>query len=395
LKRLVVLVCLFLVALPAWSAKTITVAQLTEMMRQMQTEKKTDAEIAAALKQAELSEELTLAAMNSILKTTPGPQVTEQIYVLEAESALLPPPAADLPNTPAPDAAAQAAILAKATEYANHIYARLPRLTATKITARFQDNLEAVQTNSGMSYSAKDLSVGTLISTANRFIHFVTSASTRVESQGGAESPSKTKDKTPWGANGMVALKGQPPMLAHVLNEAQAAGHVEFARWETIRGKQLAVFNYAVDKNQTHYAVEYCCFPDVEQIGTARFGNAGQTIVAPGAGVNAGGNVQTVANWKPWKSTVPYHGKLFIDPATGIVLRLVLQADFNKSEVVHQEDDRIDYGPAVVGGKPMIVPLRSIVAAEVVQNGESSVGGGYNTRHMLLTSEYKDYTPAQ
>jgi hypothetical protein len=394
LKRTIVLVCLFLVALPAWSAKTITVVQLAEMMHQMQTEKKTDAEIASALKQVELSEELTLGTMNALIKSAPGPMVTEQIYVLEAKAATLPAPALDQPSTPAPDAALQTEILARVARYASTSYAQLPRLTATKITARFQDNVEAVPTTSGMSFSAKGVSVGSLLVTANRFVHFIRSSASRVVSQGGAEILPKTKDKTPWGANGLIALEGQPPVLSNVLKEAQESGQLTFLRWETVAGKTTAVFRYAVDRKQTHYAVNYCCFPDVEQIGTARFGNAGQTMTAAGSGVNAGGNVQTLANWKPWKDTVPYHGELFVDPETGIVLRLILEADFKTSDVVHQEDNRIDYGPVTVGGKPLVVPLRSIVVTEIVQNGDSQAGGGYNTRHVLLTSEYKGYAPA-
>jgi hypothetical protein len=388
------LLCLTLLALPAWSAKTATVAQLVEMVHQMQSEKKTDAEISSALKQVELSEQLTLPAMNALAAVAPGPLTTEQIYVLEGRSATLPPPATDLPQKPAPEAAQQAAILAKAAAYASNVYARLPHLTSTRITARFQDNTEAVATTSGMSFSARDVSVGSLITHANQFVHFIQSTSSRVVSQNGAEIPPTAKDPTPWGANGMVALKGQPPVLTNILKEAQAAGHLEFLRWETVNGKTLAVFRFTVEKRLSHYAVVYCCFPDVEQIGTARFGSAGQSIAAPGAGVNGGGNVQTRADWNPWKATVPYHGEIFIDPESGIVLRLIVQAEFKSSDVVHQEDDRIDYGPVMVDGKALLVPVRSIVSAEVVQNGESLAGGGYTPRHMLLTSEYKNYAPA-
>ena len=394
MKRFIWVVLIAVAALPAWGAKKITVAQLGELLHGMQLEKKSDAEAATALKQVELSEELTRAAMNGLVNDVPGPLSTEQIYVLEARSAILPPPAADLPQTAAPDAAAQAEILKKAANYAARSYAQLPRLTAMRTTARFQDNMEAVAAASGMSSAARNLSVGSLSVTPNRFIRYINSTQARVVSRGGTEEP-QGKDKTAWGANGLISLQGPGPVLGTVLSDAQAAGHIAFLRWETVNGKAAAVFSYAVDKKKAHYPVVYCCFPDVEQTGSARFGTAGQSVVNPGAGVSGGGNVQTTTEWHSWKATVPYHGELFVDPGTGVVVRLVLQADFKSSDVVHQEDQRIDYAPVNVDGKMLVVPVRALVAAEVVQNGESFAGGGYNTRRILLTSEYKDYGSAR
>jgi hypothetical protein len=325
--------------------------------------------------------------MNSLVGYVPGPNSTEQIYVLEAKSAILPPPASDLPQKTAPDAA----LLAKALDYAAKTYAALPHLTATRTTVRFQDRMEAVAASSGMHGSAKELSGSGLEVTADKFVHYINSTDTPVESQNGAEILSKTKDKTPWGANGMIALEGQSPVLTNVLNEAQAAGHIAFLRWESVNGKDAAVYAYSVDKKKSHYQVLYCCFPDVEQTGTARFANSMQN---GGGAATAKGNLQTNTNWNPWKSQAPYHGEFFVDADTGIVVRLVVQVDFKNSDVVHQEDDRIDYGPVTVDGKPLVVPVRSVVATEVVANGESGVGG-YATRHSLFTSEYKDYAAAK
>ena len=79
----------------------------------MQQEKKSDADVSTALKQIQLTEELTRNVMNSLVSYVPGPLSTEQIYVLEARSAVLAPPSSDIPTTPAPDAPGQKAILEK------------------------------------------------------------------------------------------------------------------------------------------------------------------------------------------------------------------------------------------------------------------------------------------
>jgi len=149
MKRLVCILAIALFALPAWSAKKITVAELTDMLKSMHDQQKSDADVAAALKQVQLSELLQRDTMNSFAAYSPGPLTNEQIYVLEARSAMMPPPAADLPTTPVPDGAGQKAILDKAAEYATKTWAQLPAVTATRTTLRFQDNVEAVAASSG------------------------------------------------------------------------------------------------------------------------------------------------------------------------------------------------------------------------------------------------------
>lgn len=126
MKRFTWMVLLMVTAMPAWGAKKVTVQQLKDMLVDMQQAKKTDDEVASALKNVVLSEELTSSALTGLAAYLPGKFSAEQIYVLEASSATLPPPADDLPNAAAPDAAAQTAMLDKATSYAAKIYGALP-----------------------------------------------------------------------------------------------------------------------------------------------------------------------------------------------------------------------------------------------------------------------------
>ena len=105
MKRFIWLFLLLTFAVPSWAAKRITVGQLEDLLHSLQQAKKTDAEVADELRQIELSEELTRGTMNSLIGFVAGPLSTEQIYVLEARSADLVPPARDLPSTAAPNAA--------------------------------------------------------------------------------------------------------------------------------------------------------------------------------------------------------------------------------------------------------------------------------------------------
>jgi hypothetical protein len=382
-----ILVILFL-ASPAWAAKKITVQQLKELLVSLQREKKTDTEVAAELKQVELTEELTRSAMNGLVSYVSGPSSTEQIYVLEARSAVLPPPAADLPATPAPDAAVQKAILDKAVDYTTKTYAQLPHLTATKTTIRFQDNVEAIAALSGMNSGSVSLDPNLV--QANRFIHYINSTEVPVDTQNGAEKVSTAKDKTPWGQNGYIALLGQGPVLSSVLQDAQTAGTISWLRLETINKKTAAVYAFSVDKKKSHYAVNYCCFPASEQTGVMHWSGTSSAGNMSGT-YTASGNLQTHTTYDQYfKATVPYHGEIFVDPDTGIVVRLVLQAEFKSSDDVQQEDQRIDYGPVKVDATALVLPVKTVINTTVVPNGDSG-SAKFVTRRTLFTSEYKNY----
>ncbi len=99
-------------------SKKMTVAQLQDVLTGLHHSQKSDAQVANELKQIELTEELTPAAMNGMVDLVDGPLSTEQMYVLEARSAMLAPPDTDLPKTAPPDPATQQALLAKAQDYA-------------------------------------------------------------------------------------------------------------------------------------------------------------------------------------------------------------------------------------------------------------------------------------
>jgi hypothetical protein len=388
--------CLALVLLaapPAWCAKKITVDQLKDMLRSMQTDRKSDADVATALKQVELSQQLTRPVMNSLVSAVPGPQSTEQVYVLEARSATLTPPESDLPSTPAPDEATQKAILEKAGSYVTKIYEQLPGLTAIKTTLRFQDNVETVASSSGVQGGAQDVVTSAGFSNPASFIHYVNSTEAQVTSEHGAENTPVEKDKTPWGANTMIALREPDPSLGQVFREAQEATSIQWLRWELVNGKQTAVYSFNVPQKKSRLDINVCCFPKVNQAGVATFYNA---LTGPALGGNTSGgggvagNFQTNTDWHNYKSTVPYHGELFIDPESGIVVRMIAQAEFKPSEVVHQVDTRVDYGPVRAGARVMIVPVRTFINTVVVPHGDSGAAT-YTTRCTLFTSVYKDY----
>ena len=240
-----------------------------------------------------------------------------------------------------------------------------------------------------MQGGAKEVTTGAGFMSPLQYIRYIGSTESKAESTNGVEKPQVKEKGARWGANGQIVLLGTEPNLASVLKDAQDSGGLTFVRWETINGKAAAVFSYSVQKKKSHYAVDYCCFPDVSATGKAQFSSA-----ALGAG-GATGNFQTATDWHDFKANgVPYHGELFVDPDTGIVVRLISIAEFKNSDVVHQEDQRIDYLPVKVGDKDMVLPVRKMINTEVVPTGDSGSAGKYTTRRTMLTSEYKDFQSA-
>jgi len=368
---------LVLAACPAWAAQNLTVQQLADLLASLKKAQKTDAEVAAQLQDVELKEELSRSALNSLAPFVPGQLSTEQMFILEARSAMLAPPAGMLPATPAPDAAAQKAILDKAFDYASKTFKQLPAITAGKATRRFQDNANLNQGSIAAHSSA-------VVAPASSPIRYAGGTEATVTFQGGAEQLPAEPQKTEWGANGMIALLEPGPALSTVMDQAQSAGKIAWVRWQEVNGKPAAVFSFAVDKKKSHYDVDYCCFPDTDQAGPMSMrGTAG----AAGGSM---GNYLVNAEWKPFKATVPFHGEIFVDPETGVISRLITQADFKSSEWIRQEDQRIDYDATTVAGQTMVLPARAIVLTLELPYGD--VGQGqFVLRHTLFTSAYANY----
>ena len=366
MRRLVCVVFL-LATVPSWAVTKMTVDQLQQKLVDLQKAGKSDEDVATEFKQVVLTEEMTHTAEQKLAQLIPGEQSTEQLFILQGRSAFLPPPASSIPSAPAPDEATQKQILSKAMDYATKIYALLPAFTATKTTARFQDDL----TNSS---SAPGLDVPG----PNTFVRMSEAQTEQVSIDNGIEKPG-SKEKVSWGENGQISPPGPPPSLETVMGEASANGKEVWERWQMVGGKQVAVFSIQVDKKKSHYAIDYCCFPRTDTAS----GVASQGTFTP-----LPGEIQSVSTYRPFKKTVGYRGEVFIDPDTGATLRLILNAELKPSDFVHQEAVRMDYSPATVDGKEYLLPLASFTLSEVVPGGDSSA---YSVRHLLLNVTYTRY----
>ncbi len=284
---LLIITLLTLMTLPAVAVKTVSVKELGALIADMQQQNKPDSNIADRLKGVNLSEQLTPAVIDEFRSMNLGPLSLEQIRILAVESALLPPPGTELPSTVAPDVDAQKGILGKTVNYISD-FTHLPKLDADKTTVRYQDGPDYVLASNGGGTLMAQADIGQQFSPDNPYLRTLGQHTVAVEVMGGVElRPAKLKAGDPSTQNGQISQGGPGPVLGVAFEEA-ARGKLQFARWETVDGKPLAVFSYEVPKKQSHYEVNYCCFPKTENTGSHLGGPSGSSLT-PGGGGGGGG----------------------------------------------------------------------------------------------------------
>jgi hypothetical protein len=155
------------------------------------------------------------------------------------------------------------------------------------------------------------------------------------------------------------------PLLRVVQSAMDLAGAVTWSRWEQDAGGRRAVFRYRVPAERSLYAVDGCCLPSGD--GSSGF------AIKPG-----------------------YHGEIAIDPASGAILRVQVEADLKGFVPLKQSDIMVSYAPVTIGGKMYILPARSVhiwrkrtVPVLEEWNAGFNTWGPYST--MLNQFTFEDY----
>jgi hypothetical protein len=85
-----------------------------------------------------------------------------------------------------------------------------------------------------------------------------------------------------------------------------------------------------------------------------------------------------------------------IDPATGTILRLTVQADPQLGSPIFEGDIMVEYGPVEIGGKTYTCPIRSVsisLDAEGLSDGMGPFGLSVRTPEATLLNDvtFEDY----
>src|SRR5579871_1387325 len=127
MRRLCLAIAMILGGHAAVAAHRITVDQLKQTIEGERTANKSDDALAKELSTFELTEQLTpqtLSRMHDELKTYP--KTTQSLGLLADLSAFLPPPPPEIPDSPAPDIAAQKSMINEAIQYVVKSLRHLP-----------------------------------------------------------------------------------------------------------------------------------------------------------------------------------------------------------------------------------------------------------------------------
>jgi hypothetical protein len=111
-------------------------------------------------------------------------------------------------------------------------------------------------------------------------------------------------------------------MLERVLGSTSHASLV-WSRWETVRGKRLAVFDYSIDREHSTLKL-----------------SLGEFTAA----------------------VIPYHGSIYADPATGAIWRITDSASDLPPELeTNRISTTLDYGEVSIGGSIYLLPVGAVI----------------------------------
>lgn len=364
MQRLILLLAVTVLSVPAFAVQNVSVDQLRQMVISRKAAGESDGDMAQHIAQLQLTERLTTSTLDQMKQSlSPGPKTLMALNILADGSGLLDPPASELPAKPAPDVPTQQAIMNAAVHYVATTFSHLPNFLATRLTHSF-DNSPLVVTHSGWAPSDSALHLAGTFEQEITYrdgrevsIHSVTTSG--VETKQGASPP------------GLTSTGEFGPILATILRDA-SKGKIAWSHWEQMPTGVTAVFSYQVPKAASHYEVDFCCVRGSED-SSAYSGKSSSQGTTPNS----------------YRGSPAYHGSLYIDPATGIIFRVTLDAELDSNEPIKRSSVVVMYSSVDIAGRSYTCPTNSVVISSALIR----LGGDMSDRSILRINEvtFTDY----
>jgi hypothetical protein len=314
-------------AVLATAAERVTVAELEQFLVRQQAAGTSDEDLAAQLGSLELAERLTeLDQIRIRSEFAFGERSATAFDLLADFSAFLEPPSPEIPDKDPPSASERQQILDRAAKFVNGTLKLLPDFLATRTTRSFAD-LPRVAPGSIVQSGLHPTGTSAQEVAYRNGREVATSARTN---QAGIAAP------TGLSSSGLSSIGEFGPLLAAVIADS-TEGRIEWSHWEQSSEGLVAVFHYAVPQAASHYQVNFCCV-----------WNASTYIASSYHGQPA------------------YHGSVSINPSSGAILRVTLEAEFENLDPRPLYQVSVQYGPVDLGGSSSICPLRSVAIAQVM-----------------------------
>jgi len=343
-------------AFPAAAAKRETVAQLEQSLSAQTSAHKSDADIARQIRDVELTERLSDASLarlgGGLAKDS---QAAVELKLLAEKSAFADLPANELPATAAPDDATQRRMLSAARTYVGQTLPRLPNFLATRTINRYDDSPQIVK-KGGWPVRAG--------------LHQVDTSSREVSVRDERENQPPTQGSAVWKEQiGLISGGEFGSTLGMILSDT-AQGKITWSHWEEMPVGTAAVFNFSVPKAASHFEILGTLQREASLAGAATTGGGGRGVASIGVRPNMSTSNTSTIRTKPG-----YHGSLWIDSASGTILRITMAADQRDSVTFKVAEILVQYGPVAIAESTYICPVRSLaisVAANERHGGDEN-----------------------
>ena len=340
-------------ALAAAPPKHATVAQLEQQLTAAYAAHRPDAEIARQIGGIELSEQLTEERLERLKKDlNPGPQTLLALRLLGDQSAFLEPVASESSPKAAPDAATQQQMVTAARNYVAQTLPRLPNFLATRTINRYDDSPFALKKGEWPVRAG---------------MHLVDTSSREISVRDERENQPPTQGSAVWQQQlGLISGGEFGTTLGMILTDTMQ-GKIEWSHWEDA-AKPVAVFRYSVPGSASHF----------ELISALKREAAVEGFAAP-AGGRGTASIQTRPNANPSRITMvrtrpAYHGYIWVDPESGTVLRITMEAELKESDPFKRAAMLVSYGPVQIGDAKFICPVRSLALSMAAGDSQDSSG---------------------
>jgi len=287
----------------------LSIEQLVSFIRSSIELKHRDRQVADYLRHVVLTERLEDAVIEDLQGQGAGPRTLEALRELRDASRNLPGRAPPKPQPapariPPPPAEEQKRVLENVREYALQYTRRLPDFICTQVTRRYVDP-------SGMEFwQRQDAVTARLTYFEQRENYQVVLVNSR---------PSDI----PYDELGGATSSGEFGTLLKEIFEPETKTRFAWERWATLRGKRTHVFTYRVAKAQSKWRISYQRSLDI----------------------------------------VPaYHGLIYVDRDTEMVLRVTLEAEgIPPSFPIQQAGIVLDYDYVTISDREYLLPLRFVM----------------------------------
>jgi VWFA-related protein len=306
---------------PRLGIEKVTVAQLEELVH-------AQTDLMRKLQNLELLERLSTARLDALLSVIHGERERQALTADADLSIALGPPAGEIVNRPRPPMEEQRAILVRSFGYLQSAIPKLPDFYALRNTVRFEEPLERDNETWKMPHQDETLhfATGEHATVLYRNGHEVVEKKKKLGKRPVVDGVVRARNLETWGTFG--------PILAYVLTAAATRpGTLSWKRWERGKYGDLAVFSYRSANTNIAPELTFCCLPEGD--GTTPYQNRADT-----------------------------YGEFAVNPDTGAIMRIVINADLNEERdpdvPLTRSQVMVEYGPVELGGKTYICPQRSV-----------------------------------